>query len=321
MFGAVVSLLTSEAGIGLLGWKGAGLLSRKPRGCDLMTMPLADWNGQQMPLADVRVPALDRAFLFGDGVYEVIRVANGQLFLANEHFERLRYSLGELRIPADVKQIESRARQTLSAARLSDALIYIQVTRGTAPRRTHAFPSDPVEPNVLIFAEEYDTSSLEALKQRGGRAVLMQDIRWKRCDIKSVNLLGNVLAAQAAVEADCDEAIFLNESGLITEGAHTSVFGVHQGEILTAPLQENVLPGITRALISRIAGECGIPLRNEPLRHETLYDLDELFLTGTTVDVLGITSVDNKHIGGGQVGPVTRKLEQAYQAALQSATR
>ena len=281
-----------------------------------MTTAIANWNGEEMPLEEVRVPALDRGFLFGDGVYEVLRQVDGKLFRAREHLDRLRYSLGQLRIGADVDVIESRAMATLQSSGLADALIYIQVTRGPAPSRNHPFPKGDVEPSVLIFVTPFDTESLEELKRRGGRAVLFDDIRWKRCDIKSINLLGNVLAAQAAADAKCDEAIFVNDDGSITEGAHASVFAVVDGQILTAPLAANVLPGITRQFITERATESGIPLREELLSRANLFDVDELFLTGTTVDVLGITTVDDRPIGDGQVGPVTRRLQQAYDAAL-----
>ena len=283
-----------------------------------MNAPLANWNGTEMPLDEVRVPALDRSFLFGDGVYEVLRVARGRLVLSGAHFERLGYSLGQLGIKADAQEIRRRAEATLSSSGLSEALLYVQVSRGAAANRTHAFPVPPAVPNILIFIEPFDPRGLEETKGRGGRAVLFDDLRWKRCDIKSINLLGNVLAAQAAHEAGCEEAILVGEGGRLSEGAHSSVFGVAGGELLTAPLSSGVLPGITRRFITQLAEENEIPLTERSLTRASLDTIDELFLTGTTVDVMGIVSVDGRAIGEGTVGPVTRRFQEAYDTALSS---
>jgi len=283
------------------------------------TSPLANWNGEELPLDQVRVSVLDRSFLFGDAVYEVLRVFHGRPFLLGEHFQRLRRSLGELRINADVDRLEQRLWTTLRNSGVRDGVIYLHVSRGAAPARTHQFPTVPTLPNELIFVRELAADHYADLHERGAAAILVPDLRWKRCDIKSVNLLGNVLAAQAAVEAGCDEAILVTADGTISEGSHTSVFGVADGCILTAPLEANVLPGITRQLVVQLAGRAGIPIRESPLRRDGIERLSELFLTGTTIDVLPVTRVDGRPIGDGRPGPIAARLRTAYQEAAAEA--
>ncbi len=277
-----------------------------------MNSPLANWNGDELPLDQVRVPVLDRSFLFGDAVYEVIRVYDGEPFLLQEHWDRLANSLHELRIRTDVDRLKRRMQATLEHSRISDGLIYIHVSRGTAPGRTHKFPVPPPTPNELIWVRGIDHDPAAALRPTGARAITTPDLRWRRCDIKSVNLLGNILAAQAAEDAGCDEAILVDEHGTITEGSHTSVFGVQGGSVLTAPLEANVLPGITRSLVVRLADRVGVPIREESLHRDRLSELDELFLTGTSIDILPVTTVDGHPIGDGNPGPIAKRLRQAY---------
>lgn len=277
-----------------------------------MTVPLANWNGEELPLDQVRVSVLDRSFLFGDAVYEMLRVYDGRPFLLREHWDRLAGSLRELRIRTDVDRLQRRALATLEHSRVTDGLIYVHVSRGAAPRRTHQFPEPPPTPNELIWVRSIDHDPAAALREAGARAITTPDLRWRRCDIKSVNLLGNILAAQAAEEAGCDEAILVDERGVITEGSHTSVFGVQGGSVITAPLEANVLPGITRSLVVRLADRVGVPIRQESLPVSRLGQLDELFITGTSIDLLSVTQVDGRPIGDGRPGPVARRLRQAY---------
>lgn len=277
-----------------------------------MSSTLANWNGQMMPLEEVRVSVLDRSFLFGDGIYEVLRVLGGRPFLFREHFDRLRRSLRELRIETDVDRIEQRTLDTLHDSGVQSGIVYLQISRGTAPNRTHAFPNPPVTPNELIYVRELAEDPYAAVREAGGKAITFQDIRWHRCDIKSVNLLGNVLASQAAAEAGCQEAILVAADGVITEGSHTSVFGVKDSQLLTAPLEANVLPGITRGMVVQLAEKAGIGIRHQCLHLDELFQLDELFITGTTSDVLPITQVDGKPIGPGRPGPVAARLFEAY---------
>lgn len=281
-----------------------------------MHIPLANWNGEELPLDKVRVPAMDRSFLFGDGVYEVVRVYHGRPFLLEEHLARLQRSLGHLRIRTDLDRLRRRLLETLLHSRVTDGTVYVHVSRGEAPRRSHVFPVPPPAPNELIYVRELSRRVHDDLRAVGAKAITVEDLRWKRCDIKSVNLLGNILAAQTAEEAGCDEAILVADNGVITEGSHTSVFGVKQGCILTAPLAANVLPGITRRLVAQLAAESEICVREESLHKDALWELDELFLTGTTSEVLPVTRVDGKPIGKGVPGPIAAQLFSAYQRRI-----
>jgi D-alanine transaminase len=276
-----------------------------------MVLPWASWNGEQMPLADVRVSVLDRGFLFGDAVYEVLRIYEGRPFLEPRHFDRLRRSLDKIAIRCDVDRLQQRMHETLARARVQDGMVYMQVTRGEAPR-THHFPDPPVRPNELIAVSAFAEPPYAAFRERGAAVITTPDMRWQRCDIKSVNLLANCMAAQQAHEAGAAEAVLIAPDGTLTEGSHTSLFGVRDDCILTAPLQQNILPGITRGLLGELAGQAGIPLRDEPLHRNLLESVDELFLTGTTAAVLPITQIDNRPVGGGAPGPITRRLIAAY---------
>lgn len=264
-----------------------------------------------MPLADVRVSVLDRGFLFGDGIYEVLRVYGGRPFLCADHIRRLRRSIGEVRITCDVERLERRMHETLAASGVKEGLIYIQVTRGAA-RRTHRFPDPPVAPNELIYVEEIEGDPYSRWREAGASVITLPDLRWQRCDIKSINLLANCMAAQAAAEAGCVEALLVADDGTITEGSHTSIFAVQDGRILTTPLSPHILPGITRGLVVRLAEQAGIPITEARVRRDQLAHVSELFLTGTTSEVLGITRVDGDPVGDGQPGPVTRRLYETY---------
>jgi D-alanine transaminase len=276
--------------------------------------PLANLNGQQMPLADVKISALDRGFLFGDAVYEVLRVYQGKPWLADEHFRRLARSLEAIRIRGvDVQRLRQRMLDTIAAGPFHEATVYIQITRGAAPR-THPFPANAV-PLELLYVQEFHDPYQEA--RRVGAAVVTQpDIRWDRCDIKSTNLLANVLAMQAAREAGCVEAILCLDDGTLTEGTHTSFFGVLDGAVLTAPNSHAILPGITRGLLLQLAAKTGVPLCEQILKRSDLGRVSELFLTGTTSEILPIVRVDGQAIGSGMPGPVTRRLQQAYAEAV-----
>jgi len=278
---------------------------------DEITLPWANWNGEQMPLADVRVSVLDRAFLFGDAIYEVLRIYQGRAFLESRHFGRLTRSLQKLAITCDVSRIRQRMHETLQKASVPEGMAYIQITRGEAPR-THRFPDPPVQPNELIAVIPFDEPPYAAAREQGASVITLPDQRWQRCDIKSVNLLANCLAAQQAAEAGATEAVMYAEDGTLTEGSHTSLFGVQEGCILTASLDCNILPGITRGLLGELAEQAGIPLRDESLRRASLADMDELFLTGTTAAVLPVTQVDGNRVGDGQPGTVTRRLVSGY---------
>jgi len=275
-----------------------------------MTAPLANLDGQRLPLSEVRISALDRGFLFGDAVYEVLRVYQGKPWLEQEHFDRLAYSLNAIRITGiDLPRLRQRMHETIAAGSFQESTVYIQITRGAAPR-SHAFPAG-VKPLEFLFVQEFTDSYREA-RVSGAKVILQPDIRWGRCDIKSTNLLGNILAMQAAKEAGCLEALLYLPDGTLTEGTHTSLFGVADGLLLTAPNSPEILPGITRQLTLRLAERASVPVRQQALERRHLDVISELFVTGTTSEVMPIVEVDGKGIGAGQPGPITRRLQQAY---------
>lgn len=271
---------------------------------------LANLNGSILPLEEVRISALDRGFLFGDAVYEVLRVYQGRPWLEDRHFARLSGSLEAIRLNGvDLPRLRRRMHETLQASQVTEATIYIQITRGQAPRN-HAFPRD-IAPLEFLFVQEFNDPYREARRQ-GARAITRPDIRWGRCDIKSTNLLANVLACQEALEAGCKEALLYLPDGRLTEGTHTSLFGVKEGRVITAPRGPDILPGITREWILELTQESGIPSSEEYLERNELNSLAELFLAGTTSEVLPLIEVDGAMIGSGKPGPVTQRLQAAF---------
>jgi D-alanine transaminase len=234
--------------------------------------------------------------------------------LEDEHFERLGRSLSAIRVEGtDLKRLRRRMHQTIVAGPFLEATVYIQVTRGSAPR-AHVFPegSAPLE---FLFVQEFIDPYRE-LRETGAEVISQPDWRWERCDIKSINLLANVLAAQAAKEAGCKEALLYLPDGTLTEGTHTSLFGVVDGVLVTTENGPAILPGMTRRLIVELAAKAGIAFREQNLHRQSLGRVSELFLTGTTSEVLPVVKVDGNLIGAGWPGPVTRKLQQAYAEAV-----
>lgn len=280
-----------------------------------MTRPtLANLNGVQLPLSEVKVSAQDRGFLFGDSVYEVLRVYGGKPWLLEDHWERLTRSLQSLRFTGvDLPRLRQRMLDTLKASGFAEAMIYLQVTRGVAPRN-HAFPKGAT-PTELLWVQEFIDTYPPA--RRDGVTVLTQpDLRWERCDIKTTNLLGNILAYQNAVDAGCVEALLYLPDGTMTEATHSSFFAVLDGHLLTSPNSELILPGMTRHFIMRLCKKADIPVREQHLRREDLPKVSELFLTGTTSEILPIVRVDGQPVGEGQPGPITRRLQQQYGEAV-----
>jgi D-alanine transaminase len=275
---------------------------------------LASLNGEILPLAEAKISVLDRGFLFGDAVYEVLRVYDGVPWLLDEHLDRLGRSLEAIRLVGiDLLRLRSRIRDLIAAGPFREATVYVQITRGVAYPRKHAFPR-ATTPLELLWVEEFDDPYVE-LRHRGASAITVADQRWDRCDIKSTNLLANVLAMQAAVDAGCVEALLVLPDGTLTEGTHTSCFGVLDGFLLTAPNSHEILPGITRGLILHLAAQAGIPVREHVLSRSDLGRVSELFLTGTTTEVMPLVRVDGRTIGAGCPGPVTRALQNAYTTA------
>ena len=275
-------------------------------------------NGEFMPAAEARVPVEDRGFLFADGVYEVIRVYDGRPFLGAPHYERLREGLAAIRIDADpIDAIRDAAHRLIDENGLQsgDATIYIQVTRGAAPRR-HSFPDEGVPPTVFVAAKPFRQHPAEYWKY-GVAAITVADTRWSRCDIKSIALLPNVIANQQAKEAGAFEALLVRD-GVLIEGSHSNLAGVIDGVFVTYPACNYILPGITRRLAIDLARTLDIPVRERPIRIEDLPRVQELFLTGTTTEIMPITTLDGAPVGEGRPGPVATRLQRAYHERVDS---
>jgi len=263
--------------------------------------------------ADVRISPWDRGYQFGDGVYEVVRMYRSRLYAMDMHLARLRYSLGELRIPVpeSVHRLETLAEKLAHDQGVDEGILYVQITRGAA-RRTHAFP--PVTEPVLVGYVEPVRRPVEEF-ERGIEVVLVPDIRWHRVDIKSLNLLGNVLAKQAAMEQGVGESIFVRQD-VVTEGSSTNIFLVQGGVLFTHPTGHHILNGITRQIVIRLAKELGIPVQEEAFTPEALFTADELFLTSTIHEVTPVVQVDGRDIADRCPGPITRRLQEAFEATL-----
>lgn len=267
-------------------------------------------DGKIIPLQEAKVSALDRGFLFGDAVYEVLWVHKGKQWLKEGHYNRLDRSLKLVRIHGvDLNALDQKVQQTIEFGNFQDAIVYIQITRGSA-LRAHAFPKD-AKPFEFLYVQEFKDPYSD-MRTNGIGLLSRVDIRWDHCDIKSTNLLANVLAIQDAKEAGCHEVLFHLKDGTITESAHSSLFGVLDGIIYTSPTSEWILPGITRDHILSVCAKEGIPLREKSLHLDQLEKVSELFITGTTCGVLPVATLDGKKIGNGKPGPVAQRVSDAY---------
>jgi len=273
-------------------------------------------NGQYLPLEEARVPVEDRGFLFADGLYEVIRVYNGRIFALEPHLRRLADGLRALRIGfTGLDELGPIAERLLdeNGLRSGDATIYIQVTRGAAPR-AHAFPSPDVPPTVYVAARPF-TPYPAAYYENGVKAITVPDTRWTRCDIKTVALIANVLANQQAKEAGAFEALFVRD-GVVIEGSHSNLFAVFGDTLVTYPASNYILAGITRSIVLDIAAELGIPVRQGPILADQLFAAGELFLSGTTTEVMPVVQVDGRPIADGRPGPVTQRIQRAFRERI-----
>ncbi len=278
-------------------------------------------DGAYVPKDDAKVSVDDRGFLFGDGVYEVTPCYGGVPFLLDRHLDRLRSGLGWMRIDFDVAGLEDVFRTLLAENDLTGAetsLVYTQVTRGVAPR-AHPFPSEPVEPTVYAFAKAW-TRPGPGRWEQGFRAITVPDLRWARVNVKTIALLPNVLAYQAGVEAGVDDVIQVRD-GIALEGAHNNLFAVLDGTLVTHPLTNVVLPGVTRGLVLELARRNGIPVEERPIAVEELPTADELFFTGTTSEIKPTVEVDGRPVGAGRIGPVTKVLHEAFHREVDRAKR
>jgi len=274
-------------------------------------------NGQFLKAEDAKLSVLDRGFIFGDGVYEVWRVVDGTLFEDRRHNKRLKSGLKtiEISVPdADVDALSGVAARLLKENDLTsgEGTFYVEITRGAAPR-THAYPPAGTKPTILAMVSRFEVP--HALRETGAKCITETDVRWLRCDVKTVQLLPNVMAKQKASVAGAMEAIFVRDD-VVTEGTHTSLFAVKDGTLRTHPLGPLILPSITRELILEIAREQKVPIAEKPFTKAELFAMDEVFVSGTTTDVTPIVDIDGRKIGAGKPGPVSKQLYAGLQARL-----
>ncbi|MDH3369739.1 MAG: D-amino-acid transaminase [Gammaproteobacteria bacterium] len=276
-------------------------------------------NGQFVPPGQAKVSVFDRGFIFGDGVYEVIPVFGGRMFRLPHHLSRLEASLAAIRLrnPHSTKEWKSILSQLLDGHANADQSIYLQITRGVAPR-DHAFPTN-VTPTVFAYAQPLNYSPAAQLVE-GVAAVTAEDIRWQRCDIKAIALLANALLRQQAIEQQAAEAILIRE-GVVTEGAASNIFFVKDDRLVTPPKGPFILPGITRDLVVEIARANGIICDEQPIKTEMLRSADELWLTSSTKEILPITRLDGKPVGRGKPGAMHAKLFALYKEYKQAFIR
>lgn len=271
------------------------------------------FNGKFIPKNEVKISPDDRGFLFADGIYEVVRWYEGFFYDMESHLLRLKRSLRELRIIwPDSDMFPSIALDLIKKNKLSNqpAMVYIQVTRGEE-KRTHSFPSPDVKPTVYAYAWGFVPDI--NLKETGIKVMLKEDIRWSRCDIKSVALLANTISFQEACENGLKECVFVR-NGFITEGSHSNIFFVIDKTLYTHPESNFVLPGVTSKNVLRIARQSGINIREEAINENRLRFAQEAFITNTSSEVIPVTDLGGNSIGDGVPGPLTRLICDKFKA-------
>jgi len=280
-------------------------------------------NGDVSPLADAKVGVEDRGYQFADGVYEVIRLYDGRPFTLREHLERLEKSSAGIRmaLPMSVAALSAEILQFVTRTKVRDGMIYLQATRGCSARN-HVFPKN-CPPTVLFYARHL--SPLPAPGEGpGARLHTVPDERWKRCWVKSIALLANVLAKNEAVEAGADEAVFVEDDPklgrIVSECSASNLFVVKGGRVVTAPVGPKVLPGITRLVLAQVAKQSGVEFVERPVRLDEALAADEVFITSTTREISWVGTWDGKTVGNGRCGPVTLRLHQALRERIPSET-
>jgi D-alanine transaminase len=281
-------------------------------------------NGEFMPLAEAKIPVLDRGFVFGDGVYEVVPVYSKKPFRLDEHLRRLQASLDGIRLdnPHEMAGWRERILQLVALQDFADQSLYIQVTRGTPvegqPPRDHAFPKG-VPPTVFMFAQPLVTAT-PAQKAAGVCAVTAVDNRWLRCNIKAISLLANILLRQQAIDAECAETVMLRD-GFLTEGAASNIFVVKNGVLLAPPPSNLMLTGITYDVVLELAAAHGIPHQVRAISEAEVRDADELWMTSSTKEVMAIVTLDGVPVGAGVPGLLAQRMDGLYQSYKQQVMR
>jgi len=282
---------------------------------------MVEWcwlNGQVMPLSEAKVSVEDRGFLFADGVYEALRVYNGTPFLLQQHLDRLERSLSGIEMPLPVEKslLASEILKLVKRSGWSDALIYLQITRGPG-ERNHVFPKHP-KPTTLFYVRQL--ALLPAIDQSKPYALhSVADERWNKCWIKSIALLANTLARNAADKAGADEAVFV-ENSIVREGASTNLFAVIGGRLVTHPLGPKILRGVTRDLLLSILRDLGVAVVERPMTLDEAQHADEVFLSSSVREVMWVSRWDGLQTGERSCGPVTRRLHEEYRKRVRAAT-
>ena len=270
-------------------------------------------NGQYLPLCDAKISVMDRGFLFGDGIYEVIPSYSGKLFHFQQHMERLENSLSSIRLanPHDREQWLEILAPLLDAN--LDQSVYVQITRGVGVKRDHAFPENVV-PTVFAMASTIAPfNDLDA----GVKAISIEDNRWNRCNVKATTLLANILLRQQAIEQGCVEAILVKD-GYVTEGAASNIFAVIDGILITPPKGHEILPGVTRDVILELARQNNIPYSEDIISLDALQTASEIWLTSSTREILPVVQLDDETIANGKPGPIWQTMYQLFQAYKRS---
>jgi D-alanine transaminase len=276
-------------------------------------------NGEFMPIEQARIPVLDRGFIFGDGVYEVIPTYSKRPFRLTEHLARLQSSLDAIGIanPHAAATWTELVTKIVAGNPWEDQNVYLQVTRGVA-KRDHAFPKG-LKPTVFVMATELVIPSAELMKS-GAKAIVLPDFRWLRCDIKSISLLGNCMLRTEAADAGCAEAILVRD-GQLTEASASNVFVVKDGTVLAPPKSHLILPGITYDVVLEILRENTVLHEVRPVKESELRSADEVWVTSSSREVLPITTLDGKPVGSGKPGPVGARVHALYQQFKQRVMR
>ncbi len=276
-----------------------------------MTAPIAYFNGELQPIDRISISPLDRGFIFGDGVYEVIPVYDGVPLRAREHFERLQRSMDEIRLrnPHSVDEWIALTLKLLEH-HPGNQSVYIQVTRGAPPKRDHVMPKD-LQPTVFMMCQPLVTPAKDAV-ENGVACITSRDFRWEKCHIKSTSLLGNVMARQLSADVGATETILLR-AGFVTEASSSNVFVVKNGKVAAPPQDNLILLGITYDLLVRLANEGKIDLAIRPVSEAELRSADEIWLSSSTKEVLAVTILDGKPVGSGKPGPLFRRIHALYQ--------
>jgi D-alanine transaminase len=269
-------------------------------------------NGQYLPIEEARIPVLDRGFIYGDGVYELVPVYRRKPFGMREHLLRLQRSLDGIRLanPHTIAEWEAIIGTLIARHDFDDQAIYFQVTRGVA-KRDHAFPQG-VAPTVFVMSNPLPTPS-PAQFADGVAVVTAEDNRWKRCDLKTISLVGNVLMRQLAADAGAIETVMFRD-GFLTEASASNVLTVKDGRIVAPPKDNHILPGITYGAAEVFARDAGIPFDIRPIPRAEAYAADEWWLSSSTKEVLAITTVDGQPFAGGKPGPVFRRMHALFKA-------